>query len=56
MNQMLRDLPGPEDGGERISTTEARQAVTGTNARYVLAISLSAILVVFAIIYAVFAW
>jgi len=56
MNQMLRDLPRPADRGERIPAVEARQAVTGTNARYVLAISLSAVLAVFAIIYAIFAW
>lgn len=36
------------------STTEARQGVTGHNARYVLMISLSAVILAFALIYAVF--
>ena len=36
------------------STTEARQGVTGHNVRYVLMISLSAVILAFALIYAVF--
>lgn len=38
-----------------LSTTEARQAVSGLGVRYVLAISLSAALAVFAIIYFIYA-
>ena len=37
--------------GEVVSTTEARQAVTGTGARYVLHISIALVVIAFAIIY-----
>jgi hypothetical protein len=46
----------PERHGEQIveTTTEARQGVTGHNARYVLVWSTGAVIVVFAIVYFVF--
>lgn len=37
--------------GETVTTTEARQGVTGHNVRYVLAISTIAVIVCFALIY-----
>jgi hypothetical protein len=43
---------GPADGsGNRVTTTESRQAVTGTGARYVLHISIALVVIAFAIIY-----
>jgi len=43
---------GKRDGsGEVVSTTEARQGVTGTGARYVLHISIALVVIAFAIIY-----
>ena len=42
----------PRDGsGEQVSTTEARQAVTGTGARYVLHIGLALAVIALVIIY-----
>jgi hypothetical protein len=40
--------------GETVTTTEARQGVTGHNVRYVLTISTIAVIVGFAIVYAFF--
>lgn len=40
--------------GETVTTTEARQGVTGHNVRYVLMISTIAVIVCFALIYAYF--
>lgn len=43
---------GPRDGsGEVVNTTQARQGVTGTGARYVLHISVALVVIAFAIIY-----
>jgi hypothetical protein len=42
---------GPEAEHKELSTTEARQGVSGLGVRYVLAISLSAVLAAFAIVY-----
>jgi hypothetical protein len=53
----------PPGAGEKVSTnnrpavetrTEARQGVTGHNARYVLFFSVGAVVIAFAIIYAAF--
>jgi hypothetical protein len=53
----------PPSAGEKVSTTarpvtetrtEARQAVTGHNVRYVLAFGLGGVVIAFAIIYAAF--
>ena len=46
----------PERYGEQIveTPTEARQAVTGHGARYVLLFSLAGVVVAFAIVYLVF--
>jgi hypothetical protein len=53
----------PPAAGEKVSThsrpvtetrTEARQAVTGHNVRYVLTFGLGAVVIAFAIIYAAF--
>jgi hypothetical protein len=42
----------PRDGsGNRITTTESRQGVTGTGTRYVLHISIALVVIAFAIIY-----
>jgi len=54
MKQTLTSSGTPNLGPRR-TTVEARQAVTGTYARYVLAISLSAALAVLAVIYVIFA-
>jgi hypothetical protein len=43
---------GPRDGsGNRLTTTESRQGVTGTGTRYVLHISVALVVIAFAIIY-----
>jgi len=41
----------PDGSGTEVRTTEARQAATGTGARYVLHISLALVVIAFAIIY-----
>lgn len=40
--------------GETVTTTEARQGVTGHNVRYIVSISTLLIIVVFAVIWAFF--
>jgi hypothetical protein len=43
---------GPRDGsGNRLTTTESRQGVTGTGTRYVLHISVALVVIAFTIIY-----
>lgn len=44
----------PEHGA-KLSTTQARQGTSGLGVRYVLAISLSTILAIFAILYFIYA-
>lgn len=46
----------PERRGDQVveTTTEARQAVTGHNARYVLICGLAGVVVAFAVVYALF--
>ena len=41
----------PHGSGRELGTTEARQGVTGTGARYVLHISVALVVIAFAIIY-----
>ena len=45
------DLRRRDGSGERITTTEARQGVTGMGTRYVLHISVALVVIAFAIIY-----
>jgi hypothetical protein len=45
---------GASENGAVISTTQARQGVTGHNVRYVLGFGLAAIVIAFAIIYFVY--
>ena len=40
-----------DGSGNQVSTTEARQGVTGTGTRYVLHISVALVVIAFAIIY-----
>jgi hypothetical protein len=50
---------GPEvKNGDRIEETaaNARQGVTDHNVRYVLALSLSGVIVVYALVYLIFFW
>jgi hypothetical protein len=42
------------EGRTVVSKTEARQAVTGHNARYVLGFSLAGVIVAFVVIYAIY--
>ena len=46
----------PEHRGEQVieTTTEARQAVTGHNVRYVLLFGLAGVIAAFAVVYALF--
>jgi len=48
---MSDQFPRPQAGAPEINTTRARQGVTGHNVRYVLAISLAAVVIAFAAIY-----
>jgi hypothetical protein len=45
------DYPPADGSGRELRTTEARQGVTGTGARYVLHISVALVVIAFAIIY-----
>ncbi|MBV9062077.1 MAG: hypothetical protein JOY77_04000 [Alphaproteobacteria bacterium] len=52
MDRTDSDNFGSEDAsGNQLNTTEARQATTGTGARYVLHISVALVVIAFAIIY-----
>jgi hypothetical protein len=45
------ETPTRDSSGTKLSTTEARQGVTGTGTRYVLHISLALVVIAFVVIY-----
>jgi hypothetical protein len=45
------DFDRRDGSGNRVTTTESRQGVTGTGTRYVLHISVALVVIAFAIIY-----
>jgi hypothetical protein len=51
----MKNDPSTSSRGPVVSTTEARSGVTGHNVRYVLIFGLLAVIVAFAVIYAVVA-
>jgi hypothetical protein len=46
-----RHAPPPGDKSTTVSPTRARAGATGHNVRYVLAVSLAAIIIAFAVVY-----
>ncbi|HEY4113818.1 MAG TPA: hypothetical protein VGM17_07125 [Rhizomicrobium sp.] len=49
------EIHSPDGSGNEVTTTEARQGVTGTGTRYVLWIGMALVVVAFLIIYFVMA-
>ena len=48
---IAHNIPAPDGSGTELSTTKARQGVTGTGTRYVLWIGVAMVVIAFAIIY-----
>jgi hypothetical protein len=49
-----RPISGPTEPRTIVATQQARQGVTGHNVRYVLGLGLAAVIVAFAVLYAIY--